>query len=163
MESERPPEDTQTSENPPARFDGEPEKKRYRVVGNNHYKWLLTGTLGIGLIFNLYAIFMLRQPLPVIGLFLQIAILVSIFEKWRYQELLVKLWAIIYIIAGIAGVVASTFAHVLLQAHRYDPKLSSQAHPVFLIFYIFLLAIGLYFFSRYKYNSDEIIHQQCEQ
>jgi hypothetical protein len=157
MKSEESRTDSGTSESPPACLDGTPDKKPFKVIVNNLYKWLLVGMLAVGLMSNLYSFFASRTPLSVIGFFFQMTVLVSLFEKWKYQELLVKIWSGLFIIIGIAIVVMTTTLHVMYQMHRYDDGSipGGSVHPEALIISLPFLAIGLYFFLRFKYNCEE--------
>jgi hypothetical protein len=73
--------------------DPENRNKPYRTLGNNFFKRSLVVLLAFGVLSNVFSVFILKNTVSVIGLIFQGMTLVSIFQKWRYQELLVKIWA----------------------------------------------------------------------
>ncbi len=131
-------------------------KKRRRVLGDSVYRRLLIVALGIGFISNAYSSIFLKNALSVIGLVFQATIMVSVFQKWKCQEPLVKLWASMWIIAGITGAISYLTAKTL-PLHAPSGDLPGNAvDTAILIASSFFMTLGFYFYFSYGKNCDEI-------
>jgi hypothetical protein len=135
---------------------GETGKKRHRVLGDTMYRRLLLIALCIGFVSNMYSIFFLKNLLSVIGLFFQAIIMVSIFQKWKYQELLVKLWASMWIIAGIGGAISYLTAKTVPIPVQYGNLPTNSVRFAILLVSAFFITMGFYFYFSYGKNSDDI-------
>jgi hypothetical protein len=129
-----------------------------KAIGENRYKWLLIIALCVFMIGNLYSIFISRKLLSVIGIFFQATVIVSIFNRWKYQEILVKIWATINIITGVAGIifVITSYGMYLTDrfSHRELPNLSANLSLI--IMSLFFILVGFYFYQNYLKNSNDI-------
>jgi len=130
-------------------------KKHYRVLGNTMYRRLLVIALGIGFVSNLYSIFFLKNMLSIMGLLFQAVVMVSIFQKWKYQELLVKLWASMWIIAGIGGAISYLTSKTLPLNEHYGNLPADSVHTAILFVSAFFITMGFYFYFSYGKNTDD--------
>jgi hypothetical protein len=136
--------------------DPENRNKPYRTLGNNFFKKSLVVLLAFGIFSNLFSVFILKNGASVIGLILQVMTMASIFQKWRYQELLVKLWASLCLFAGITGAIAYLTAGTLPNSEQLAQLPKDSVKSALIIVSSFLMTIGLYFFTGYRKNCEEV-------
>ena len=130
--------------------------KPYRVLGDNFYKRCLVVLLSLGTLSNLYSVFFLKNLISFVGLIFQVMTIASIIQKWRYQELLVKLWASLCIVAGITGAISYLTANTTPMNDQLAQLPKDAVKSALVIVSAFFITIGLYFYTGFGKNSESV-------
>lgn len=131
------------------------KSKTLSILKSGFFKTSLISVLSILSIINIFAI-LLGSLVSLIPLTFQITILVLIFIDHPLQIFLTKLWAIIILISGIAGVVSTISSFISI---RVFGSTDLSMHPLYLswiFLMIFSTALGLYFYKGTKYYVVEL-------
>jgi hypothetical protein len=117
---------------------------------NGFYKFSLIGIISILLILNLINFSNLFKVYSLIPLLLQVLILISVFSKNKSQEIFIKIWSILLIIGGLAGLI-SGLAALLKLIITGALNVSKFTWPYKLDSILYLTG-GFYFFISFKKN-----------
>lgn len=77
-------------------------------ITNSKFKWTLVGILGVLIFFNLVNLIFTHQLISLIPIIFQSVILTMIFKKNSSLKTFIKVWSVLLIIGGIAGMYLST-------------------------------------------------------
>ena len=123
---------------------------------NMNYRNSLVATLGFFLLVNLYALVSgnLIAAIPVI---LQAGLLITIYLKWSEQRILIKFWAALMFLSGIAGMVGAC-AQIVNNSVTDDATLFQHLEPLTLSYNVACIAVSIYYY-RLLPRSTKIVEE----
>jgi hypothetical protein len=126
---------------------------KYRVLINNgFYKISILVIFTTTVIAGLFRVIFAKKFFLFPYIFLPIIVILPILLKWKYQGIIIKIYAVLIALSGISGIISSLSNFGTDQISQMQRSLPLYS----IIISIVCLGYGLYLFIRFKNNSTEI-------
>ena len=129
------------------------EKEIY-TLKDGFYKLLLIGVLFLLLFYNVYNLLVFLLFLSLIPMTLHTTILILIFLKHKYLGIMIKIWATLLFIGGLAGLVATVATYLAYSIDSTGTDMERLSLKYMVDWAIRLIA-GIFFYIFLKDNLQK--------